>query len=480
MMLGRMNRNARPVVREKNEDAPLWRMFCPDIKGKVVVLACEDGEEGFNRSIRNNSRVPDQAALMVELPQGKVKLFIFALLFFKQLIPDDCLLMNETQGILVPWGTLLQRVFPNSTCRRWATSDFANRRNHMSRLLFLLWCQRWFRGCGGSSVGVKPVDDKKRKGDAPVAGGKKGLKLRRTRTIAIPQLKPAVTTGKLIICYISVVIPDVTDRRSLFCVETREEPVSVFATPPSPSSIEVVTPPSVHAEDIAKKPAAQTIDDTLDSSNSLIDLHDKPKSPIAEKASGSTVAGTGVEDQPSIQPGETELEFYYRSYAVDRGLDYHRPLWTVMQGDDVSNDPSACRDMLRGLGTPFEVLRARETTWLRAEAEAMMKTAQEGAERLKKDRATFEKLKQTKTWAATVGLKQVRSLTKLHSDERKGWKEACARENEKLFRVLQELTNLKAANAALMKEKAGLRRRPKKRRRVLLRCLKRRMLTAPS
>ncbi|MFS8008628.1 hypothetical protein Hanom_Chr14g01275011 [Helianthus anomalus] len=85
----------------------------------------------------------------------------------------------------------------------------------------------------------------------------------------------------------------------------------------------------------------------------------------------------------------------------------------------------------------------------------MMKTAREGVERLKKDRATFEKLKQTETWAATAGLKQVHSLTKLLSDERKGWREACARENEKLFHVYQELTNLKAANAALMKEKAA-------------------------
>ncbi|MFS8003374.1 hypothetical protein Hanom_Chr13g01213231 [Helianthus anomalus] len=132
-----------------------------------------------------------------------------------------------------------------------------------------------------------------------------------------------------------------------------------------------------------------------------------------------------------------------------------------MQGDDVSNDPSACRDILRGLGTPFEVLRARgllhenrvnqlssmlvgssiianaimedynalgrrveETIRLRAEAVAMMKAAREGTERLKKDKAAFEKLKQSESWATTVGLKQ-------------------------------ELTNLKAANAALMKEKAA-------------------------
>ncbi|KAF5792406.1 hypothetical protein HanRHA438_Chr09g0417651 [Helianthus annuus] len=277
----------------------------------------------------------------------------------------------------------------------------------------------------------------------------------------------------------------------LLCVETRDEPVNVFATPPaSPKavgvetqkedkrslSIEVVTPPFVHTDDTAQKPTVQTIDDTLDSPNNLIDPHDtenrgdgkpkspvaeKPKSLVAEKASGSTATGTGVEDQPTIQPGETELEFYYRSYAVDRGLDYYRPPWTVMKGDDVSNNHSACRELLGSLGTPYETLRARslprgnrvnqlssmlvrsfiianaimedyeslgrkeeETARLRAEAEALVKAAREGAEQLKKEKAAFEKLKQTEAWAATAGLKQ-------------------------------ELNNLKAANAALLKEKAA-------------------------
>ncbi|MFS7927304.1 hypothetical protein Hanom_Chr04g00307491 [Helianthus anomalus] len=30
-----------------------------------------------------------------------------------------------------------------------------------------------------------------------------------------------------------------------------------------------------------------------------------------------------------------------------------------MQGDDISNDPSACREILGGLGTHFKTLRAR-------------------------------------------------------------------------------------------------------------------------
>ncbi|KAJ0794775.1 hypothetical protein HanPI659440_Chr04g0142901 [Helianthus annuus] len=113
MMLGRMSGDARPVLREKSgEDAPLWRMFCPDFKGEVAVVACADGEEGFNLTIRDNFRLPDRDALKVVLPQAK--------------------------GDLGPWEILWQRVFRNRPCRKWAISGFANRKNRMSRMLFLV------------------------------------------------------------------------------------------------------------------------------------------------------------------------------------------------------------------------------------------------------------------------------------------------------------------------------------------------------
>ncbi|MFS7997886.1 hypothetical protein Hanom_Chr12g01147251 [Helianthus anomalus] len=202
----------------------------------------------------------------------------------------------------------------------------------MRWLLFLLWCQRWQSlgvlggaAAGGSTTGAEPVDMKKREGGAPVAGEQKAPKLRKTRATAVLMPKLLVIT------------------------EPREEPVSFSAAPPSPPKevdvevqkkgedspyIEMVsgsgTPPSVHAEETLKKTAGETIVDTLDSANNLIDPQEeagnwgeKPKSP--EKGYGSTAMGKGGEDQPSIQPGEIELEFYYRSYAPERGLDYHRP-----------------------------------------------------------------------------------------------------------------------------------------------------------
>ncbi|MFS8020720.1 hypothetical protein Hanom_Chr16g01418991 [Helianthus anomalus] len=65
MMLTRMNKKSKPV------DAALWRIFDPDFEGKVVTVACADDVDGFNVIIRDNFRGPTEAALAVELPQGK-------------------------------------------------------------------------------------------------------------------------------------------------------------------------------------------------------------------------------------------------------------------------------------------------------------------------------------------------------------------------------------------------------------------------
>ncbi|KAJ0623982.1 hypothetical protein HanIR_Chr01g0038271 [Helianthus annuus] len=110
--------------------------------------------------------------------------------------------------------------------------------------------------------------------------------------------------------------------------------------------------------------------------------------------------------------------------------------------------------------------REEEAARMRAEAEKLVRAARAGVEHLEKDKAAFEKHKQTEEWAATAEPKQGRTLAKLLSEERKSWnetlsserkswKESWAKVNETLFRVRQELTNAKAANAVLGKEKAA-------------------------
>ncbi|KAJ0499573.1 hypothetical protein HanPSC8_Chr13g0590951 [Helianthus annuus] len=282
MMIGRLNRKARPVLREKNDDglteeAPLWRMFCPDFEGKADTVTCGAGHLGA---------------------------------------------LGDLAATGVPKETVLK---------------FGDKRQRKKKIARGSFCSVFgvgggSAGAGGATTGTKPVDVKKQKGDAHVAGGEEVPELRKTWTTAVPKPNPAVSTGPM------------------------KEPVSLFATPPSSPkvvdvevqkkggedpSIEVVssgdTPPSVHAEQASKETTGGTIFDTLDSFNNLIDPQDdggqgvgKPKSPIFEKTSGCIAAGTGVEDQPSIQPGESELEFYYHSYAAERGFDYHRPPRNVL------------------------------------------------------------------------------------------------------------------------------------------------------
>ncbi|KAJ0570157.1 hypothetical protein HanHA300_Chr05g0174921 [Helianthus annuus] len=355
-----------------SEDAPLWRMFCPDFKGEAEIVACADGEEGFNRTIRDNFRLPDRAALEAVLPQGKGIVDLGAL--------------GDPAAMGVP-----KQAEPKISDKR-----ARKKKTH-------------------EAVVIPPL--------VPEVAGvsrtrQKAPKLRKTRATAIPKSKPAVT------------------------IETREEPVSLFATPTSSSkvadmevqkegrrspSIEVVsgggTPPYVHVEETAKETAGVTIADTLDSANNLIDPYDagrqggeKPKSSVIEKPSGSTATGTGGLGTPF-------------EAARARGLPRQNQinqLSSMLVGSSI---------IANAIMEDYHVLgrREEETIRLRAEAEEIVKAAREGAEQLEK----IERL--LRSWS--------RLRLGLHPP-------ALNRENEKLFRVRQELTNLKAANAALVKEKA--------------------------
>ncbi|KAJ0934805.1 hypothetical protein HanRHA438_Chr03g0111791 [Helianthus annuus] len=73
MMLTRPDRKARPVVREKSADAPLWRIFEPDFEGKVELIACEE-RKGFNLEIVGNFRVPTREILNAPVQEGECTL----------------------------------------------------------------------------------------------------------------------------------------------------------------------------------------------------------------------------------------------------------------------------------------------------------------------------------------------------------------------------------------------------------------------
>ncbi|KAF5764843.1 hypothetical protein HanXRQr2_Chr15g0696751 [Helianthus annuus] len=395
MMLTRPDRKARTVVREKSgEDAALWMMFDPDFKGKVELLPCRE-REGFNLEIVGNFRVPTRDVLNAPLPQGK--------------------------GNLGALGKFEAKTVPKKHAEK----------KHVEKPA---------RGRGKKNLGGSV---------APPLGS-----------------QVAGTRGEDYSSFFDV--PSSPPQDTAADAGVNKE----FASP----FVKVVSEPSVRVEDTVEKTVAQ-IFDTVDSSDNLITPNDtddlnlrfsdvgkqksdaeQHKSPATEKVSGSASRGAGYEGPP-IQPGETELEYYYRTYTEDRAVNYHCPLWSVMLGDDISNNPSFCKEILGGVGTPFEDTRAcalpcelrinqlssmpvgssimanaimedyqalgrreEEAARLRAEAEKLVKAAREGVEQLEKDKAAFQKHKQTEEWAATSELKQ-------------------------------ELANVKAVNAALVKEK---------------------------
>ncbi|KAJ0912476.1 hypothetical protein HanRHA438_Chr06g0274771 [Helianthus annuus] len=446
MMLTRRNKKSKPVVREKSgEDAPLWRMFAPDFLGKVETVVCADGDEEFNVLIRENFRVPTEAALAVELPRGK----------------GDLGALGDPDAKGVP--------------KRQTVKGVRFRQNKYRRsLLCLIWCRRR-HGLGiaagsQSGAGKRQVEE-----TAAGAGGPKRRRLQSKRTGPTSK-KPADT------------------------VELQDKDFSIFDAPlspphatgegaseePSAPFVKVVPDSTVQTEGTAEKVATQ-IFDTVDSSNNLISPNEGDNLDCGFLILGSKSLMLSRK-KLMLRCGSMMLS--RRSLLLVRRVPVRLPVVRVMMGLQFSlgslnwsiiiapiprvevlfiTDPPGL--LCRGMIFPTTPLRARrfwveEAARMRAEAEELIKAARAGAEQLEKDRAAFEKQKQTSEWAATAQLKQVRTLAKLLSDERKSWNEklsnerrkwneSWAKQNDNLFRTRQELTNAKAANVALGREKAA-------------------------
>ncbi|KAJ0583034.1 hypothetical protein HanHA89_Chr05g0172111 [Helianthus annuus] len=452
-------KNSKPVVREKSgEDAPAWRMFAPDFEGTVETVVCADGEQDHNTIIRSNFRVPTAAALAVELPVGKGDLGALGDPEAKGVPKRQTVKGVRFRQKKIKEVTTVPHLVPQAAAAESRSGAAKKQAEEVA--------------AGGTAAGP-PVIGEKRRSEQKAAGGVETKRRRLvTKRSAPAQKKPAVV------------------------VERQDEDFSIFDAPESPpramgaggTEVPSTPPVKVVPESTVQKEARQ---------------HDAgPQKSSVDKGTSSSAGGAGY-DGPPIQPGESELEYYYRTYSQDRSTLYHRPPWTVLQGDDIANDPAACREILGGLGTPFEVERARaaprelrinqlstmlvgtsivanailedykvlgrreeEAARMRAEAEKLVEAARAGAEQLEKDKAAFEKQKQTSEWAATVQLKQVRTLAKLLADERKRWEEissnerkkwneSWAKQNNLLFHTRQELANAKAANVALGNEKAA-------------------------
>ncbi|MFS8014607.1 hypothetical protein Hanom_Chr15g01346511 [Helianthus anomalus] len=146
-------------------------------------------------------------------------------------------------------------------------------------------------------------------------------------------------------------------------------------------------------------------------------------------------------------------------YNDMRSQSIHSP-WNIRQVD-VMTDPSLCRELEGCFPTcggnvilrNWHALSQKEEEYHRfkSEAAATMDNLKAAQERLAKEKVDFEEYKRTEEWSAVATNEQVRCLTKILSQERKLWYEACARDNDEFYHILQEIINLKAANAGLAK-----------------------------
>ncbi|KAJ0726148.1 hypothetical protein HanPI659440_Chr12g0466991 [Helianthus annuus] len=209
MMLTRPDRKVRPVLREKSgEDAVLWRIFDPNYTGKVVLLACAEGE-GFNLDIVDNFRVPTRDVLNAPLPQGKGNLGALGK-FEAKAAPKkhaERKLVEKAvrgRGKKKPEAPVVPPLVPHAA--GISRSYFRRYTDYVvvSDTLEGLGVPGGGAAVGGTSAGSKPEDDKKRKPEEKAADAdekKRSRRIQIKRTTAVSQEKPVVADGK---CFITL------------------------------------------------------------------------------------------------------------------------------------------------------------------------------------------------------------------------------------------------------------------------------------
>ncbi|KAJ0626849.1 hypothetical protein HanHA89_Chr01g0018651 [Helianthus annuus] len=188
MMLTKPDRRARPVVREKSgEDAALWRIFDPDFKGKVELLPCAEGE-GFNLDIVGNFRVPTRDVLNAPLPQGKGNLGALGK-FEAKTVPKKHAEKKHVEKLVRgrQKKKLEATVVPSleSHAAGISRSCYCRYTDYVvvSDTLEGLGVPGGGAAAGGTSVGSKPADERKRIPEKAVdAGEKKRSQIQTKRT----------------------------------------------------------------------------------------------------------------------------------------------------------------------------------------------------------------------------------------------------------------------------------------------------------
>ncbi|KAJ0534871.1 hypothetical protein HanIR_Chr09g0424561 [Helianthus annuus] len=385
-------------------DAPLWRMFEPDFEGKVELIACGE-REGFNLEIVGNFRVPTREILNAPMLEGEGTLGNLGK--FEKPIPKKHVEKKQLkkpargrgkekiEGFAAP-PLVSQAAGISRSCYHRYT-DFVLVSDTLEGL--------GVPGGGGAAAGGTAAG-------STLAGAKRKPE---QKTAGVGEVKHRKLQSKR---------AGPTQQKSAVAAEPEDKDFSIFDAPSSPTrttAAEAGVPKESATPFVKVVPNPTQIFDTVDSSNNLISPNDADNLDLRFSDAGKQKSGAGPQKSTA---GEKVTG------SSSGGAGY---------GDDISNDPYACREILGGLGTPFEVDRARaashelrinqlstmfvgssvvanaimedykllsrreeEAARMRAEAEKLVRAARAGAEQLEKDKAAFEKHKQTEEWAAFI------------------------------------------------------------------------------
>ncbi|XP_035832675.1 uncharacterized protein LOC118481330 [Helianthus annuus] len=187
MMLSRPDRKERPVLREQGgaDAVGLWRMFEPDFKGQVELIAVEL-KKGFNLEILKNFRVPSKAVLEAPVP-------------------------GDARGVLADLGKFEKRV-PKKTVEKKTVKKTVRGRGKGSVEGSAAPSSVFEAAGSGAAAGgtgvVPPVVGEKRGPEQKAAGGGEPKRRRLpTRRVAPVQKKPAVAAESRDAGYSFVDIP---------------------------------------------------------------------------------------------------------------------------------------------------------------------------------------------------------------------------------------------------------------------------------
>ncbi|MFS7912101.1 hypothetical protein Hanom_Chr02g00125911 [Helianthus anomalus] len=177
------------------------------------------------------------------------------------------------------------------------------------------------------------------------------------------------------------------------------------------------------------------------------------------------------EEESPIRPDETPGDHYYRTYTDRRVVDLHAPVWKLKQGDSFY-DWQVCRDWFQGAFPPAEIKFQEEQTHDRTYRAYLQETViststthrivrewrsmhkeWDDVDASKKDVAEEKaKVQKMEEWSAIGWKKKAEAEAAILAEERKLWKEACARDNNEKRTLRNEVVSLKAEIEMLKKE----------------------------